>query len=191
MASNERSETFLAILCGLMKSVTTYFINVLSRLKNQLITRCVRLLTAISKRYVLVPDELMEGVMMEDNYIFCKECGEKVFYTPTNTVIYYFVEYPWYSVAQSVCECDRVQAYFLINNLEWELRWAIENDIGFVEMEGLPPENVLESFRNTMPDYPQYRVLSEQQEKEILFFAWVMEHDPIERWFDGQAEEDD
>jgi hypothetical protein len=140
----------------------------------------------------LVP-VITEEVKMSDeqNYIWCRYCERLVLYSSHNTTIIYFKDYPWYSAAQTKCEhCGKDQSLFLTDNLDWELAWAIENDLGFITLVGFPPQEVLDAFDRVYPEYPHIHLLSESEEKEVLFFAWVMEHDPIERWFDGQADQD-
>lgn len=127
--------------------------------------------------------------MDELNYIWCRECGNLVHYTPHNTTIIYFKDYPWYSFAQTKCEhCEYTQGLFLTNNLEWELKWAIEHDLGFITMEGFPPDAVMESFEKVYPEYPHYHFLSNSEENEVLFFGYLLQNTDPEEWFDEEAD---
>jgi len=175
-----------------MRLLTTLYTSIVVHPRNQVITTWYRLSIVIRKTFAPANAKLTEEVKVEENSIKCRNCGYFVNYTPDNTVIFYFTDYPWYSAAQTYCHhCDYKQALFLFPNLEWEIRWAIENEIGFIELDGLPPEHVLDSFSNTFPDMVCYSEVTEAQEKEVAFFAWVMEHDPIERWFDEEADTDE
>lgn len=125
----------------------------------------------------------------EINYIWCRECGKLVYYTPANTVIYYFKDYPWYSAAETHCPyCDYKQALFLINNLEWELGWAIENDLGFIILDGFPPENIAESFEKLYPEAPSYHELNTGENAIVEYFSYLLDSTDPEEWFDETGE---
>lgn len=122
--------------------------------------------------------------MDEQNRIKCRNCGEWVYYTPANTVIYWWPDYLWYSIAQTVCDhCDYRQACFLLDNLEWELNWAIENDLGFIEMEGLPQDDVLEAFHELYPKYVTYHELSANEQAWVDYLAYLLDTVPQDEWF--------
>ena len=121
----------------------------------------------------------------EFNYIWCRECGRLVHYTPANTVIYFFVDYVWYTAAETHCHyCDYKQALFLIDNLDWELEWAIENDIGFIEIDGIPPVHIRESFGRVYPGLPNYKDLTTGEDAIALYFGYLLNTLPEEEWFD-------
>lgn len=121
--------------------------------------------------------------MDELNYIKCRNCGITVHYTPANTVIYYYMDYRWYSVAQTICdECEYPQAVFLLDNLDWELEWAAKNDLGFVMLEGLPSDQVADAFHE-LYDYPRMHGLADKEDALVKYFAYLLDSDPQERWF--------
>lgn len=121
-------------------------------------------------------DEVEED---EENAIICAKCETVVHYSPANTVIFYFQDAPWYTVAQTICEnCNAQQSLFIWKNLSWELRWAAAHDLGFVMIEGAPEKytHVYEAFHEYYEGYPRFRELTEWQEKECLFLAWLLNH---------------
>ena len=104
---------------GLTSIVIIYFISTRNRPLSQVIMTCVRQSTDTDREFV---PAIFEEVEMSDefNYIWCRECGRLVHYTPANTVIYFFVDYVWYTAAETHCHyCDYKQALFLIDNLDW------------------------------------------------------------------------
>lgn len=122
----------------------------------------------------------------ELNYIWCRNCDRLVHYTPSNTVIYFFKDYPWYSAAETHCHyCDYKQALFLVENLQWELDWAIDNDLGFIMLDGLPPKHIRESFGRIYPDLPNYKDLTTGEDAIVVYFGYLLESTDPEEWFDG------
>jgi hypothetical protein len=130
----------------------------------------------------VIPEEV--NMSDEINYIWCRECGNLVHYTSENTTIVFFPDYPWYSFAQTECgHCNYKQALFLTNNLEWELAWAIKHDLGFITLDGFPPEQVMESFDEVYPEFVHYHLLSESEENQVLFFGYLLENTDPKEWF--------
>lgn len=128
--------------------------------------------------------------MEEDNYIYCRRCFEPTFYTVANTIIFFFKDYRWYSCAQTICDrCQFQQSFFLYPELDWELRWAIKHDIGFIVIDGKPEAHqaIYDSFHDFFPDFLQERELSELEEKEILYLHWLIEHYDT-RFFDERGQ---
>lgn len=176
------SETSPAISSGLMKWLIVFCIFTVSLLLSLRSAICGRLSIYTTEDFVPVPDEW--SVMDEQNRIKCRNCGEWVYYTPANTVIYWWPDYLWYSIAQTICDhCDYRQACFLLDNLEWELNWAIENDLGFVEMEGLPQDDVLEAFHELYPKFVTYHELSANEQAWVDYLAYLMDTIPQDEWF--------
>lgn len=123
--------------------------------------------------------------MDEVNFIRCRRCQKIVHYTPANTVIYFYTEYRWYSVAQTICDfCQHPQACFLVRNLDWEIRWAIENDLGFVMIQEMPSDEVMEAFHELYPEYPRLHELEDNEDALVQYFAYLLDTDPEEKWFD-------
>ena len=119
-----------------------------------------------------------------ENIIVCRKCDEDISYTPANTVIYFYKDYPWYSVAQTVCDhCNFKQALFLLENLEWELRWAIANDLGFIEKYGFPSDGVLSAFHNLYEDFPRYHKLDSKENAQVNYIVYLMDSLPPDEWF--------
>jgi hypothetical protein len=167
---------------GLMKYLIGSFITILSLLASRLFMRCIRQYRTTLRDFVPVTDEWC--VMDEQNRIKCRNCGEWVYYTPANTVIYWWPEYLWYSIAQTVCDhCDYRQACFLLDNLEWELNWAIANELGFIEMEGLPQDDVLEAFKEIYPKFVTYHELSKKEQAWVDYLAYLLDSVPQDEWF--------
>ena len=165
-----------------MKWLIVFCISIVSLLLSQRHRICGRLSIFTTRDSVPVPDEW--SVMNEQNRIKCRNCGEWVYYTPANTVIYFWPDYLWYSVAQTVCDlCDYTQACFLIDNLEWELNWAVANDIGFIEMEGLPAEHILEAFHELYPSHVTYHELSDKEQAWVDYLAYLLDSVPQDEWF--------
>jgi hypothetical protein len=177
------SATLGATLSGLTKYLIGSCITILILLGSRLLTKCIRQYTTTTKDYVLAIDEWCD--MDEQNRIKCRNCGEWVYYTPANTVIYWWPDYLWYSIAQTVCDyCDYRQACFLLDNLEWELNWAVANELGFVEMEGLPQDDVLDAFKEIYPNHVTYHELSEQEQAWVDYLAYLLDFLPQDRWFE-------
>ena len=176
------SVIFRVTSSGLMKYLIGSFITILSLLASRLFMRCIRQYRTTTRDYVPVIDEWC--VMDEQNRIKCRNCGEWVYYTPANTVIFWWPEYLWYSLAYTVCDhCEYRQGCFLLNNLEWELNWAIANDLGFIEMEGLPQDDVLEAFKEIYPNFVTYHELSEIEQAHVDYLAYLMDSVPQDEWF--------
>ncbi len=120
----------------------------------------------------------------EQNYIWCRYCEKLVLYSSQNTIIVYFKDYPWYSAAQTTCEhCGKAQSLFLTDNLDWELGWAIHNDLGFITLEGIPPQEVMDAFDRVYPEYPHMHILNSSEENEVSFFEYLLENVDPEEWF--------
>lgn len=121
---------------------------------------------------------------IEVNFITCRQCDSTIYYTPASTVIYYYSDYPRYSVAQSYCDvCDLKQAVFLYENLEWELHWAIANDLGFITKEGLPSKLILETFHKLYPDELVDHHLTEKEVNLVGYLTYLMESVSPDEWF--------
>ena len=176
------SATYRVISSGWMKFLIGCFTTTLLLLVSRIFTTCIRQFKTTTKDYVLAIDEWCD--MDEQNRIKCRNCGEWVYYTPANTVIYWWPDYLWYSIAQTVCDhCDYRQACFLLDNLEWELNWAVENDLGFIEMEGLPQDDVLEAFKEIYPNFVTYHELTEQEQAWVDYLAYLLDYVPEDEWF--------
>jgi hypothetical protein len=176
------SETYPVTSFGLTKLLIAFCIFTASLLVSRRLGICGRLSIFTTRDFVPVPDDW--SVMNEQNRIKCRNCGEWCYYTPANTVIYWWPEYLWYSVAQTVCDhCDYRQACFLLDNLEWELNWAIANDLGFVEMEGLPQDDVLEAFKEIYPNHITYHELSANEQAWVDYLAYLLDTVPQDEWF--------
>jgi hypothetical protein len=182
--------SFLVMWFGLMIVVIIYFISTRNLPLSQVITICVKQSTDTDRESVpVIPEEV--NMSDELNYIWCRECGRLVYYTPANTVIYFFVDYVWYTAAETHCPyCDYKQALFLIENLDWELEWAIENDLGFIEIDGIPPVHIRDSFARVYPEYPNYKDLTDEEEAEVLFFGYLLKNTDQKEWFNGQTDKD-
>jgi len=174
--------TFRVTSFGLTKWLIAFCIFTLSLLVSQRSRICGRLSIFTRRDYVPVIDEW--SVMDEQNRIKCRNCGEWVYYTPANTVIYWWPDYLWYSIAQTVCDhCEYRQACFLLDNLEWELNWAVANELGFIEMEGLPHQEVLDAFKEFFPNFVTYHELSDNEQAWVDYFAYLMDYVPQDEWF--------
>lgn len=121
-------------------------------------------------------DEVEED---EPNFITCSGCNRVVHYSPANTVIFYFQDAPWYTVAQTVCDhCHTKVSLFIWSNLSWELHWAITHDLGFITVEGAPEKynHVYEAFHEFNEGYPHFHELTPWQEKLCLYLAWLLNY---------------
>lgn len=182
MKLKRSSATFRVTLSGLTKYLIGYFITTQILLASLLFMICIKRYRTTTRDFVPATDEWC--VMDEQNRIKCRNCGEWVYYTPANTVIYWWPEYLWYSIAQTVCDhCEYRQACFLLDNLEWELNWAIKNELGFVEMEGLPQDDVLEAFKEIYPNFVTYRELSDMEQAHVDYLAYLLDVTPQDEWF--------
>lgn len=165
-----------------MKWLIAFCTFAVSLLVSQAFMKCIKRFIITTKDFVLAIDEWCD--MDEQNRIKCRNCGEWVYYTPANTVIYWWPDYLWYSIAQTVCDhCDYRQACFLLDNLEWELNWAVKNDLGFIEMEGLPQDDVLEAFKEIYPNHVTYRELTDMEDASVDYLAYLMDTVPEDEWF--------
>ena len=128
----------------------------------------------------------MDDETIEVNRIKCRKCKKWVYYSTANTVIYWWPKYLWYTIAQTICDkCDYRQACFLVDNLKSEVEWAINNNIGFVEQEGLPSNNVLKSFHEFYPDHATYHRLSAKEQSLVGYLAYLMDSVPQNEWFNS------
>ena len=173
---------FRATSSGLMKYLTGSFITILTLLVSRAFMRCIRRYITTEKDFVPVIDEW--SVMDEQNRIKCRNCGEWVYYTPANTIIYWWPDYLWYSIANTVCDhCEYSQACFLLDNLEWELNWAIHNELPFIEMEGLPNNEILDAFKEFFPNFVTYHELSDKEQAWVDYLAYLLDSVPQDEWF--------
>lgn len=137
--------------------------------------------------YEIVPIEYdeEEEELDETNHIICRECGAFVYYTPDNTIIYYWLEHPYYSVATTDCDqCDFRQTIFLHEKLEWELDWAARHELNFVIKKGYPPDNVVAGFQSMYPDYPIDHELTKHEVNEVMFLSYLLDHTEPEEFDD-------
>lgn len=124
----------------------------------------------------------------DPNAINCSRCGRTVHLTPKNAVLHRYLAQPWMTHWVVVCkQCEQYHRCFCRSNYQWESDWAERNQVGVVT-EMFAPDPIVESFEEAfkIQSIPQQE-LTPSQEKEMLFFRWLMEHDPIERWFDNGA----
>lgn len=182
MTLKRGSAIFRVTLSGLTKYLIGYFITTQILLASLLFTICIKRYRTTTRDFVPATDEWC--VMDEQNRIKCRNCGEWVYYTPANTVIYWWPEYLWYSLAQTICDyCEYRQACFLLDNLEWELNWAIHNELGFIEMEGLPQEDILRAFKEIFPNFVSYHELTEIEQAYVEYLAYLLDSVPEGEWF--------
>lgn len=176
------SAIYRATSSGLMKYLIGSFITILTLLVSHLSMKCIKQYMLTREEYALAIDEWCD--MDEQNRIKCRNCGVWVYYNPQNTVIYWWPDYLWYSIAQTTCDdCGYAQACFLVDNLDWELSWAIEHDLGFIEMEGLPKDDILEAFKQIYPNFVTYHELSDNEQAWVDYFAYLMDYVPQDEWF--------
>lgn len=169
-------------MSGLTKWLIVFCIFTASLLLSRRSAICGWLSTYTTRDFVPAIDEW--SVMDEQNRIKCRNCGEWVYYTPANTIIYWWPDYLWYSIANTVCDhCEYSQACFLLDNLEWELNWAIHNELPFIEMEGLPNNEILDAFKEFFPNFVTYHELSDKEQAWVDYLAYLLDSVPQDEWF--------
>jgi len=130
-------------------------------------------------------EEKEDEMLPETNQITCRNCDRVVFYTPSNTTIYWWSDYAWYSLATTQCyDCDYKQGFFLVERLDWELQWAKTNGLDIVVLPGIPPQHIVKAFHETFPKFVAYRELSKMEEADILFFGYLLETTQPKDWFE-------
>lgn len=118
--------------------------------------------------------------MCEPNRARCNSCGLVFDLDPSNTVVYHYTKQPWFSWQQIICpQCHLVNGLFIVTNLEWELEYCRENEIGFIT-EDFPPEKVVEQYERFYKVVPlEEKGLSGFEEKEVMFWAWLLNRDGV------------
>lgn len=118
--------------------------------------------------------------MCEPNRARCNSCGLVFDLDPSNTVVYHYTKQPWFSWQQIICpQCHLVNGLFIVTNLEWELEYCRENEIGFIT-EDFPPEKVVEQYERFYKVVPlEEKDLTGYEEKEVMFWAWLLNHEGV------------
>jgi len=118
--------------------------------------------------------------MDEPNRARCSNCGLVFDLDPSNTVVYHYTCQPWFSWQQIICpQCELVNGLFIVGNFDWEMRYCIAAEIGFITEE-FAPQAVVDSYTKFYKIVPlEEKDLSGFEEKEVMFWAWLLNRDGV------------
>lgn len=122
---------------------------------------------------------------MSENRAVCVKCGQQFSLNPGNAVVHFYEKQPWFTWQQLICtHCGHQRGAFIIDNYDWEMRWCVDNDIGFITEDFAPPEVVAMYTDVYHIVVVESHDLTPYEEKEVAFFHWIIEHDHYEGWWD-------
>lgn len=122
---------------------------------------------------------------MKRAVIDCDNCGRKNVLTEANCVLHVFIRQPAFSWCQVLCKkCEAPLDFFFAPD-EWEnhLQLVIQSGVGIIEEEWID-EITYEQYLQVWGKDLVAHELTTYQDKEIAFFRYLMDVDPVERWFD-------
>lgn len=127
----------------------------------------------------------------DPNTITCIRCNKTIWLSEANAVFYLFTVQPWCSYWMVICDnCQTPHRCFVRDNLQKEYEWAQRNKVGVIT-EQFPDSEQLSAYECTFDLHPlSPHDLSDFEEKEVAFFAWLINHDHYERWWDEIDEQD-
>ena len=118
-------------------------------------------------------------MLLDDNQATCARCGRAVDLTPDNAALFYFLAQPWFTYWQFQCdnpECNWTTKVFCRDKHKQEFEWALRNEVGIVT-EMFPHNDYNTAFERLYEVRPlQERELTQQDEKNVLFLRWLLNH---------------
>lgn len=117
--------------------------------------------------------------------IACLHCGKSNVATEDNVILHVYTRQPAFSWCEMTCDhCDEESEFFFAPGT-WEdnLRAVISSGASLLTEEWVDDKTYGE-YLDTWGKHLKGQDLTDYQEKEILFFAWLLNNDAPERWFD-------
>jgi hypothetical protein len=144
------------------------------------------------RRQRRVPVPSRQGVKMEldPNMITCTRCAQVVYLNTKNAVLYRYLAQPWFTHWIVVCtKCENYHKMFCRNNWQWEWEWAERHKVGIIT-ETFVEEDIEVAFMEAYDLMPlTERELTEQDEKNIKFLHWLLQHYDTSFFDDSQRGE--
>jgi len=113
-----------------------------------------------------------------DIFTQCKGCGEHIHCTAANTVMYAFTMQPWFTYIMLTCPvCEDVSAQFF-GPEKWMIRIPefIVAEVGLIS-EDYPEDSLVKQYEQVYKlRMLEPRDLTPYQEKQILFWRWLIDH---------------
>ncbi len=106
----------------------------------------------------------------------CQICGKKNRLNEKNTVLHVFTRQPAFSWCELICDhCETHQEFFFAPD-SWEphLRAVIDSQTGVIEEEWVDDKTYGEYLDTWWQG--ENRELNDQDEKNIKFLAWLLQH---------------
>lgn len=114
---------------------------------------------------------------LDPNSITCNRCARVVHLSTKNAILYRYLAQPWFTHWVVVCdECHQYHRMFCRNNWRWEWEWAERHQVGIIT-ETFVEEPIEDAFMQAYEVIPlQERELTDQDEKNIKFLSWLLNH---------------
>lgn len=106
----------------------------------------------------------------------CQICGKKNRLNEANTLLHVYTRQPAFSWCELICEhCDGHQEFFF-HPTEWEphLRAVIDSKVSVIEQEWVDDKTYGEYLETWWQG--EEHTLTDQDEKNIKFLAWLLQH---------------
>ena len=106
----------------------------------------------------------------------CQICGKKNRLNEANTLLHVYTRQPAFSWCELICEqCDGHQEFFF-HRTEWEphLRAVIDSKVSVIEEEWVDDKTYGEYLETWWQG--EEHTLTDQDEKNIKFLAWLLGH---------------
>ena len=144
--------------------------------------RCAKQSTDTKKESVPVTPE---EVNMKRAVINCNHCGKKNVLTEANCVLHLFTRQPAFSWCEVLCKKCEAPLDFFFDPIEWidHLKTVFDSGVGVIEEEWID-QTTYEQYLDVWGQHLVVHELTPHQDKEIAFFRYLMDVDPVERWFD-------
>lgn len=114
---------------------------------------------------------------MDINQTACGRCGYVITLGTQNAVYYFYFAQPWFSHWIVACpRCNAQSRQYSRTNYKWEYEWAERNEVGIIA-DMFPSDHIVDGFRQVydVTDLT-VRELTDQDEKNIKFLAWLLNH---------------
>ncbi len=114
---------------------------------------------------------------MDINQTACGRCGYVITLGTQNAVYYFYFAQPWFSHWIVACpRCNAQSRQYSRTNYKWEYEWAERNEVGIIA-DMFPSDHIVDGFRQVydVTDIT-VRELTDQDEKNIKFLAWLLNH---------------
>lgn len=107
----------------------------------------------------------------------CQICGKKNRLNEKNTVLHVFTRQPAFSWCELICDHCETHQEFFFHPTEWSkhLEAVIESKVGLIEEMWVDDKTYCE-YLDTWWTGGEVRELTDQDEKNIKFLAWLLQH---------------